>query len=114
MSDVLYRKVVSKGGKVSYQEVKADEGVTVLNLTEPQCVTAAGALGVTLLTIFERNMPKMKNGSPAIIERKITDVKKAITELYRGSGQPIDESTAEWFFLAWDKTMRNLESGIEV
>lgn len=106
MSEVIYRKVM-KGKKTTYEIVPVIEGAT-LNLTEPECLTAAGALGVTLLMIFERNLPKMKNGTPKLAERKIAAVTAAILDLYKGTGEAINDDIALLIFEAWDKTMKSL------
>jgi hypothetical protein len=108
MQEQHYKRVVSPGGKVSYQPVTAaEETKTVLNLSEPQCLTAAGALGVTLLMIFERNIPSHK-----LVARKIAAVKAAVLDLYKGTGEAIDDETADLIFKAWDGTMKSLAGDV--
>ena len=104
MSEILYRRVM-KGKKTTYEPVEPQQGA-VLNLTEGECLTAAGALGVTLLMIFERNIPAHK-----LVARKITALKAAVLDLYKGTGEPIKDDIAELIFTAWDKTMKSLSQG---
>lgn len=101
MSGQLYRKTM-QGKRVVYVPV-TDEPQTVLNLTEAECLTAAGALGVTLLMIFERNIPAHK-----LVARKISAVKTAVLDLYKGTGEAIDDDIAELIFKAWDRSMKSL------
>ena len=77
----------------------------VVEYTDAQCVTLAGALGVVLLTTFERNMPAHK-----LVARKIKAVEDAILDLYRSSGAELDEPIAELVFKTWDKTMSELSA----
>lgn len=104
--NTTYKRVM-KGKKTTYEAI-IEEPRTVLNLTEPECLTAAGALGVTLLMIFERNLPKMKNGTPRLAERKISALKAAVLDLYKGTGEAIKDEIAELIFKAWDGTMAAL------
>jgi len=108
--EVLYRKVM-KGKRTVYEAiVKDDDGcVTTHNLTDRQCLTVAGALGVTLLDLFMRNMPEHKK-----VYRKILALEDAIRDLYQGTGQPIDEPLADLFCRVWDKTMVTIDAGVEV
>jgi hypothetical protein len=106
MSETLYKKVM-KGKRVTYEVMPEQESAT-LNLTEPECLTAAGALGVTLLMIFERNIPAHK-----MVARKINAVQAAILDLYKGTGTAIDDDIAMLIFNAWDRTMKDLSKGDE-
>ena len=105
MGEQLYIKTM-KGKRVVYQPV-VEQSTPALNLTESECLTAAGLLGVTLLMIFERNIPPHKK-----VSRKINAVKAAILDLYRGTGEPIHDDIAELIFTTRDKTMKVL-SGVE-
>jgi hypothetical protein len=104
MSEQYYTKVM-QGKKTTYKPVEATPPA-VLNLTEPECLTAAGALGVTLLLIFERNIPAHK-----MVARKIQAVKAAVLDLYAGTGEPINDDIANLIFEAWDGTMKRLSGG---
>lgn len=95
----LYRKTISKAGKVSYQAIEP-EPETYITLTDAQCLTAAGALGTTLLMMYERLNPPHKK-----VARKIKAVEVAILDLYQGTGEPLDRDIAEIMCAAWDKAM---------
>lgn len=99
-----YIKKVSPAGKVSYQPVVEDTP-TVVALSDAQCLTAAGALGLTLLCLFERHFPAHKR-----VARKIKAVETAITDLYAGNGEAIDTEIADHFCKAWDKTMLEMSA----
>jgi len=105
----LYHKVM-KGKKVTYQLVTEPEPVTVVTLTDKQCITAAGALGLTLLALFERNFKPMKNGSPHLIARKIKTVEQSVLDLFQGCGEAIDPDLADDFCKSWDRTMREMSA----
>lgn len=105
MAEQLYRRV-QQGQRVRYEAHQPEQPQeTVLNFTDAQCITAAGALGATLLIIFERNIPQHKK-----VARKIRAVEDAILELFRGTGEPLDREIAELFCATWDKTMRELST----
>lgn len=107
--DRLYRKVISGGGKVSYVEyVAPPEEPTVIEMTDEQMLTVAGALGTTLLCLYERVLPPHKR-----IVRKVEALKKEVLNLYQGAGHKVDNVTADWFCKAWDRTMRSMTVGIE-
>jgi hypothetical protein len=106
VTEQLYKKVM-KGKRTTYELVVDDSPDTVLTFTEGQCLTAAGALGVTLLTIFERNIPPHKR-----IARKIQTVKDSVLDLYAGTGEPIQDDIANLIFKTWDKVMREMEAGV--
>ena len=109
-NETLYRKVM-KGKRTTYVPVAPEpEPETVLEFTEGQCLTAAGALGTMLLMVFEKNLPKMKNGSPSIVARKIKAVEAAILDLYRGTGKKIDDNIADVMARAWDTAMRLVQN----
>lgn len=112
--EALYRKVM-KGKRITYVPVVPEaESATVLEFTDSQCLTAAGALGTMLLMVFERNMKKMKNGTPGLAERKIRVVEAAILDLYKGTGEPIHDDIAELMATTWDRTMKAVASGVEI
>jgi len=85
--------------------------VETVEFTDGQCVTLAGSLGVVLLMTFERNFKPMKNGSPHLIARKIKAVKEAVLDLYKSTGEPIDDKYAELTCKVWDETMIKLSKG---
>lgn len=97
----LYKKVMV-GKRTTYQPVVADEP-TIVALTDKQCISAAGALGVTLLALFERHFPPHKR-----VARKIKAVEEAIIDLYTGNGEALDDEIATHFCIAWDETMRRM------
>lgn len=99
-----YTKNISPKGKVTYTEVTEDDSA-VIELTDAQCLTAAGSLGITLLCLFERNFPEHKR-----VAKKIKAVEQAVADLYRGTGQPIDLELADDFCKAWDRTMREMSA----
>jgi hypothetical protein len=104
VTEPLYRKLKNN----RYQEIKPEEEeVTTLTFTDGQCITAAASLGVTLLMIFERNIPPHKR-----IARKISNVRESILDLFAGTGEPLHPDIAEKICKCWDKTMRSLEEGI--
>lgn len=106
MSEQLYRKEVSAKGKVSYNPVRAEEpqGPSI-TLTDAQCLTVAGALGTTLLMLYERLNPPHKK-----VARKIKAVEVAILDLYQGTGEGIDRELAEMIAEVWDRTMLTVSS----
>lgn len=104
MSEQLYRKV--EGKRVRYVPVVPEpELQTVLQFSDAQCITAAGALGMTLLMVFERNLPPHKK-----VARKIKAVESAILDLFHGTGESIDPEIADLFCKTWDRTMLALNS----
>ena len=103
MTPQLYEKIVT-GKRVSYKPWVEPEG-RILEFTDEQCVTLAGALGVTLLATFERNMPPHK-----LVARRVRAVERAILELYQGTGATLDPEMAELVCKTWDKTMRELSA----
>ena len=105
----LYTKEISPKGKVTYKEVIEDDFV-VVELTDEQCLTAAGTLGVTLLALFERHFKPMKNGTPHLTARKIKAVEEAILDLYKGTGKPVNRDIMDDFCKAWDHTMRAMSA----
>ena len=108
----LYQKVI-KGKAIRYEPVDVvapGTGPTIhYNLNEAQALTAAGALGVVLLSLFERNIDPKK-----LVFRKIRMVEKAILDLYKSTGQEIDDEVANAICRAWDKAMHliSAEEGI--
>lgn len=108
----LYQKV-PHGKTFRYVPAEVDipgEGVTIhYNLNERQALTAAGSLGVVLLSLFERNIDPKK-----LVFRKIKAVEDAILDLYKGTGQEIDDEVADAMCRAWDKAMHLIaaEDGI--
>lgn len=102
----LYEKIMA-GKKTTYRlyEEPDDEPV-VYDLTDGQLLTAAGALGVTLLCIFERYMPPHKRNA-----RKIKDVENAILSLFQGSGEVLDPDICDHICACWDMAMRITEKG---
>lgn len=104
----LYQKV-AHGKSHRYEPVELDTPgngpVDYYNLNEKQALTAAGSLGVVLLTLFERHVPPHK-----LVARKIAAVEKAILDLYKGTGQEIDDEVADAICRAWDKAMNLIAS----
>ena len=106
VSEQLYRKVM-QGKRVRYVPHTEDEPITCIELTDEQAVTAAGALGVTLLGLFERFIPPHKR-----IARKIKAVENSILDLFAGNGHRIDTETSQWLCECWDRAMR-IGAGIQ-
>ena len=79
---------------------------SVLEFTEAQCLTAAGALGAVLLAVFERNIPPHKK-----VARKIKAVEAAILDLFQGTGAEIDDEVAELMIETWDRVMKEVANG---
>lgn len=103
----LFERTTSPGGKVSYRPfTPVKEEPTVIEMTDTQMLTCAAALGVTLLTLYERCLPPHKR-----IARKVKAVEDAVISLYAGVGEKVDHETLEWFAKMWDSTMRNAEHG---
>lgn len=102
MSETFYRRIQT-GNRARYEPVTEPDPVTVVELTDSQCVTAAGALGVTLLILFERHFPPHKR-----VARKIKAVETAVLDLFAGTGEEIDEEIADLFCSTWDRTMREI------
>ncbi len=101
----LYRRVM-QGQRVRYLPVIDDRPADhVVEYTDEECLTVAGSLGITLMMILEKNLPKTPNGSPGIIERKIRDARNAITELYRGTGKSVHDDIANQTFNTWNYAM---------
>lgn len=100
----LYERITSPDGKVSYKPIK-EESPQIVNMSDKEMLTVAGALGITLLMVYERVIPPHKR-----IARKIDAVKSAVCDLYAGAGEPVDEETIEYFCRAWDKTMRMMST----
>lgn len=117
----LYRKVI-KGKATRYEAVPtsdvmsllglpADDGiVTSVEFNDEECITVAGSLGIVLLMLLERTRPKMKNGSPGLYERKIKDVRTAVSELYKGTGCKLRIDIAEGVMRTWDTTMLRISN----
>jgi hypothetical protein len=99
MGEMLYKKEM-KGKRVTYTPVVDDSQPTIINLTDAQCLTAAGSLGLTLLCLFERHIPPHKR-----VAKKIKAVEQAILQLYHGTGEDIDPELADQFCRAWDRAM---------
>ena len=106
----LYEKVM-KGRRTTYVPYSpvTDATVVEFDLNEAQCLTAAGALGVTLLNIFERHIPAHKRNA-----RKIKAVQDAVLSLYAGSGQAIDVRLADVICKSWDQTFKQFADGVVV
>ena len=108
MSETLYRKV-QQGNRVRYVPVESEAvEPMVVNLTDGQYLTIAGALAVTLLMLMERFIPEHKRN-----HRKIKNVREAVHDLYAGSGQAIDDATCSWILSCWDHAMRLAENAPE-
>lgn len=110
----LYRRVM-KGKRTTYELVVATddsvehlEDITETDINDKQALTIAGALGTTLLCLFERYIPPHRRNA-----RKIKAVTDAIFNLYQGSGQEFDEDIATWVMKCWDETVKRA-SGIPV
>lgn len=106
----LYEKK-QVGKSVRYVEYVPEPAMEkTYNLNDAECLTVAASLGVTLLTIFTDTMPAHK-----LCARKIQAVQDSLLELYRGTGQKIDENIAVGIFKAWDKAMLIISTeGVEV
>jgi hypothetical protein len=107
----LYEKVMI-GKRTTYREytpVEEPETLTDINFTEAECLTAAGALGMMLLMVFERNVPAHK-----VVARKIKALEASILDLYKGTGAPIDDNIAELMAITWDRTMKSISAGVEI
>jgi hypothetical protein len=101
----IYRKVVN-GARVRYVPyLEPEQPKTVIEFTEGQCLTAAGALGTMLLMVFERNIPPHKR-----VARKINAVQSAILDLFKGTGEPIHDDIAELMAKTWDRVMKELSN----
>lgn len=113
MSEMLYRKKANGRYEPAFNlEPAGDivpEPVLYYNLTNEQALTAAGALGVTLMALIEKHVPPHK-----LVARKIKAVEDAILNLYKGTGQEIDDEVADAMCRAWDKAMQliSAEEGI--
>lgn len=113
MQDVLYRKI-EKGKTIRYVPVEPEpiqpesepELTTLYNMDDEEALTAAGALGITLLMIFQKHIPPKK-----LVARKIQAVEDAITDLYRSTGKPIHPDIADAMFRAWNKAMALISEG---
>lgn len=104
----LYEKI-TVGKTTRYKEyVPPPEPVTYIQFTEGQCITAAGALGLVLMNVFERNIPPHKK-----VARKIKAVEEAITDLYRNTGQAIDRDIAELMIGTWDRVILELTAEVD-
>lgn len=104
-----YYQKVTKGKSVRYEPIELDTPgsgpTTYYNLTDKQALTAAGSLGVVLLSLFQRHIPPHK-----VVARKIVAVEAAILDLYKGTGQEIDDEVADAICRAWDKAMQLISS----
>jgi hypothetical protein len=103
--ETLYRKTM-KGKRVVYEAVTPEaEPETVVTFTDKQAITAAGALGVTLLIVFERIIPPHKR-----VARKIKAVENAILDLFHGTGESIDDEICQVMCRTWDETMKRISA----
>lgn len=101
----LYRKII-KGGRVTYKVYEPEaEQIDILNFTDEQFVTVAGALGMTLLMVAERHFPPHK-----LIARKVKAVNEAIISLYNNTGHKLNDGFAEYIVEAWNKTMKEMNA----
>ena len=99
--EILYRRV-QKGKACRYEPVtEQPEPIPVVMLSDEQCITAAGTIGVMMLTSFEHIIPPHK-----LVARKIKAVERAILELYQGTGQPIDSEILNQLCSVWCRTMK--------
>ena len=103
-SPQLYEKITTKKGRTTYRPYVEPEG-KVLEFTDAQCVTLAGALGVTLLSTSERNMPPHKK-----VARKGKALEHAVLDLFQGTGAELDIDMADLVCRTWDKTMKELSA----
>lgn len=110
MRSDLYEKLTSPAGKVSYKLVAAEKPESPLpqgfsfDMTEGQIISAIGFLAVAAISGYQNLVPAHK-----LVFRKIQPVKDAVLEMYRGTGQHIDEEMIAFVAAAWDGTMRRLD-----
>ena len=107
----LYEKLTSEKGKVSYKlhvptPVVSPHALN-MDMTEGQIVSAIGGLAVIAIHGYQQMLPEHK-----LIARKVQKVKDAVLEMYKGTGQHIDEETIEFVCAAWDGTMRALSGEV--
>ena len=100
----LYTKVM-QGKRTTYVPYVEDDA-QVINLTDKQCVTAAGALGATLINILSRNV------KTPIIKSRITAVEKEILRMFQDTGAPLDMDIANLFCSAWDRAIREMSAEV--
>lgn len=99
----LYEKHQT-GSRVRYvPHVPIEETPTIIEMSDKQMLTVAGALGITLLTLYERVLPPHKR-----VARKVEKVKDSVVDLFQSAGDPVDVETMEWLANAWDSTMRSM------
>lgn len=79
-----------------------EDDAAVIELTDKQCITAAGALGMTLINILSRNC------KTPIIKSRITAVEKEILRMFKDTGTALDVDIANHFCTAWDRTIREM------
>lgn len=107
---MLYEKVISKGGKVSYIEhvpsagpdLKAEEFDTA------ECITWAIAIGMTQLMILRKQLPEHARNA-----RKIKAVEDAIYDLAQGHGKPLSDEMVDYVIGCWNQTMLTIQKGLE-
>lgn len=101
----FYKKIMV-GKRTTYQPVESEpEPVSCIVMTDAQMLTAAGALGATLLCLYERVLPPHKR-----IARKVKAVEDAILNLYHGSGEAIDPEISDHVCKSWDRAMKDLST----
>lgn len=102
-----YRKVM-KGKRTTYELIPPEptQEPEIRNLTDKQLITAAGALGVTLLCLYERTFPPHKR-----IAKKVKALEGAVLDLFHGTGEPVDVEVVNWLCQCWDGTMKAAEKG---
>lgn len=106
MRETLYKKEMV-GKRVRYTPVEEPAAYdSVIEFTDGQCVTVAGALGVTLLNLFERHIPPHKR-----IAKNIKAVETAVLNLYNGWGEPVDHDLLDDILKCWDRTMLEMSGG---
>jgi len=102
-TEILYRRI-QQGNRIRYEPVASEaETATAVTFTDAQCLSAAGALGVMLLIVFERMIPPHKR-----VARKIKAVQEAVLALYAGTGEPIDDEIATLMCATWDRVMKEI------
>jgi len=104
----LYEKLTSPSGRVSYKPVSVPHAPPVrqphsLTMTEGQIVSAVGGLAVMAIHGYQTMLPKHK-----LISRKVQAVNDSVLEMFRGTGQPIDEDMVDFISGVWNATMEQV------
>jgi len=106
----LYTKEVSAKGKVTYKLFVAPEPRALISdeLTPEQITNMVGTVGIMLInSIYETLGPK------TFLANRVKSVNQAIFQLYKGTGQKIDDETVEFTRTCWNSTMMALAAGVK-